>query len=146
MPSAFYVLDPEVPGGLGENTELIYRDGDYALVERLHFEFGAGRYDDDLFTTHPVYLVTQPLADALRRTTLTGFSLNSDIELTADDNVKELEPDWQIPQAEWLQVTGTPGSDDFGLTADARLVVSEAALDVLRTGAIDHCEVAPFDD
>ena len=144
--SPFYVLDPEVPGALGENAELIYRDGTYALVQRLHFEFGAGRYDDDLFQTHPVYLVTRPLADALRRSGLSGFTLDSDIELTADDNVKELEPDWQIPQAEWLKVTGTPGSDDLGLTDDARLVVSERALDVLRTGAIDHCDVVLYAD
>jgi hypothetical protein len=142
--TSFYVLDPEVPGGLGENAELIYRDGTYPLVERLHFEFGAWRYDDDLFQAHPVYLVTRPLADALRRSALTGFTLDSDIELTADDNVKELEPDWQIPEAEWLKVTGTPGSDDLGLTDDARLVVSEAALDVLRTGAVVHCDVVPY--
>jgi hypothetical protein len=144
--SPFYVLDPEVPGGLGENADLTYRNGTLPLVEHLHFEFGAGRYDDDLFQAHPVYLVTRPLADALRRSGLSGFTLDSDIELTADDNVKELEPDWQIPRAEWLKVAGTPGSDDFGLTHDARLVVSEAALDVLRTGSIDHCDIVVYTD
>jgi len=142
--SPFYVLDPEVPGGLGESAELTYRDGTYPLVERLHFEFGAGRYDDDLFQAHPVCLVTQPLADALRRSGLSGFTLDSDIALTADDNVTELEPDWQIPQAEWLKVTGTPGSDDLGMTDDARLVVSEAALAVLRGFAIGHCDIVPY--
>jgi hypothetical protein len=90
--------------------------------------------------------VTQPLADALRRSVLSGFALDSDIELTADDNVKELEPEWQVPRAEWLKVTGAPGSDDFGLTDDARLVVSEAALTVLRTGTIDHCDIVPYTD
>lgn len=57
-------------------------------------------------------------------------------------------------RAGWSQTTVEParaarlsaGSDDFGLTADARLVASEAALAVLRTGDIDYCEVVPFDD
>ena len=143
-PSRFYALDPEVPGGLGRNTELVLRSGSYPLVERLHFEFGAGRFEDDLFTCHPVYLVRRPLAESLHRSELTGFTLSRDVEVSADDNVRDLEPGWQAPEVEWLKVSGAPGTDDLGLTDDALLVVSEAALRLLRLHAVDRCGVRPF--
>jgi len=140
----YYVLGPEVPGALGERTELIHRPGSYPLVERLHFEFGAGTLGNDLIETYPVFMVTRALADALRASTLRGFSLSTDLEVSVDDNVRELEPDWPVPAIEWLHVSGVAGSDDFGLDETARLVVSEGALSILRRFKIDDCDIAPI--
>jgi hypothetical protein len=36
------------------------------------------------------------------------------------------------------------GRDDLGVTGDGRLVVSERALALLRTGVLDHCDADPY--
>ena len=141
---SFYRLSPEVPGGLGDNAVLAQRQGTYPLVTRLHFEFGPGTLGDDLMTCHPVYMVTSALADGLRQSALTGYALSTEVEVSVDENVSELEPDWPVPVIEWLQVSGVAGLDDFGLDSHASLVVSDAALSELRRYQISDCEIIPF--
>ena len=141
----FFILRPEVPGGFGDNTELTPRPDAYPIVTRLHFEFGGGTLGNDLMECHPVFMVTRALADTLQAGNLSGYELSRDVEVSVDDNVRDLEPDWPVPVIEWLQVSGEPGSDDFGLTSDASLVVSYAALSVLRRHKIDDCEVIPHE-
>ena len=58
--------------------------------------------------------------------------------------MSELEPDWPVPVIEWLQVSGVAGLDDFGLDSHASLVVSDAALSVLRRFQLNDCEIIPF--
>jgi hypothetical protein len=138
-----YLLDPEVSGGLGQRTDLDPRTNAYPVVKHLHFEF-AGWLGDDLVTTHPVYLVTTPLASALRNSGLSGFVLTADLDVTSDEQLRDLQPGWRPPSVEWLMVSGVPGIDDFGLTENAGLVVSSAALAVLRRHRMDHCGVRVF--
>lgn len=52
----FYILDPEVAGGLGTQTE-IDSSVHPPLVKRLHYELDAWM-GDDLVQTFPCYLVT----------------------------------------------------------------------------------------
>lgn len=82
---SYYALKPEVPGALGERTELIQRHGTYPTVKRLHFEFSYGTLGNDLITSHPVFLVTTALADALEHASLSGFAISSDVEVTVDE-------------------------------------------------------------
>jgi hypothetical protein len=89
-------------------------------------------------------LVTVAPAEALERSGLSGFAISSDVDVTVDEQVWLFEPDWQPPDVRWLQVAGEPASDDFGLTANALLVVSSRALSVLRQFNIDDCEVIAF--
>lgn len=138
---SFYALKPEVPGALGERTELIQRPGTYPVVKRLHFEFSYQTLGNDLITSHPAFLVTEALADVLEHSGLSGFAISSDVDVTVDEQVWLFEPDWQPPAVQWLQITGEPASDDFGLTPNALLVVSSRALSVLRQFNIDDCEV-----
>ena len=139
----FFFVEPEVPGGLGERTELLRRPDGQPVVQRLHFEFGDGSFGDDLIECHPVFMVTDALGAALRAADLTGFALSGDLEVTADDNVLELKPAWQPPSLLWLQVTGTPGVDDVSLAPDGRLLVSDRVVDVLRQFQIDGCDITP---
>ena len=138
---SFYALKPEVPGALGERTVLRHRPGAYPIVMQLHFEFSYGTLGNDLITSHPVFLVTVRLAEALERSGLSGFAISSNVDVTVDEQVWLFEPEWQPPAVRWLQVTGEPALDDFGLTANALLVVSSRALSVLRQFKIDDCEV-----
>jgi hypothetical protein len=144
--TGFHLLEPEVPGELGEETELEPRPDTYPLVGRVHFEFGyLGRDVDDLFTSHPVYLVTGPLADALRASNLTGFVLREGVLVTVDPQVAIVDPGWRPPAVVLqLEVPGSPGSDDFGLTSDARLVVSQAALGLLQAFRIANADIERY--
>ena len=143
--TGFHLLSPEVPGELGEDTELLPRPSAPPLVTRLHFEFGyLGREVDDLFTCHPVYMVTLRLADALRKSDLSGFELRSDLKVTVDPQLRIVDPDWIAPPVEWLVVGGRAGHDDLGLTADARLVVSDRALRLLQRHRLDRPGIEPF--
>jgi hypothetical protein len=140
----FFVIQPEVPGGFGERTELLQRPRTYPIVKRLHFEFSYGTRGNDLITCHPVFMATKALAESLRGSRLSGFSLSQDIEVSVDPQVWELEPDFRAPVVEWLQVTGIPGSDDFGLTQIPDLVVSAAALAILKMHNISDGEASLF--
>jgi hypothetical protein len=119
------------------------RPDTYPLVQRPDLEFSYGYLGDDLLTTHPVYFVTTALGDRLRASALTGFVLSTNMVVSVDLQLVELRPDWAPPSIEWLQVHGAPERDDFGLTTDARLIVSARALEVLRSHRISHCAIKP---
>lgn len=138
----FFLINPEVAGGLGENT-VIHRNRVPPRVERLHYEF-EDWLGDDLVESYPCFVVTLEMGERLARAELTGFVLR-DVEVSTSDTFQELHPG-RLPEFRWLDVDVTPGEDDFGLDERARLVVSEKALDVLRTSSLDHCAVAPWPD
>ena len=51
-------------------------------------------------------------------------------------------PDRQLPNFRWLRVTAVqPKQDDFRLTHDHRLEVSDTALAVLRSLQLDHADL-----
>jgi hypothetical protein len=89
-------------------------------------------------------MVTTTLGAALRQSGLSGFGLSTNIDFSVDQQLRLFNPDWQAPPIEWLQVIGVPGVDDVGLTSDARLVVSAAALSIMRGHRVEHCGVTPF--
>jgi hypothetical protein len=44
-----------------------------------------------------------------------------------------------------LQIVGHRDLDDFWLTHDHRLVVTQAAMDALREHRLEYCDVTPVD-
>jgi hypothetical protein len=52
-----------------------------------------------------------------------------------------LYPGKVLPEFKWLQVFGTPGQDDFGISKDYRLVVSERILNTLKLYGLSHCDI-----
>lgn len=141
--TAFYLLGPEVAGGLGEHSCLVH-DRWPPRVEHLHCEF-AGWLGDDLLRTFPCFIVTAARGERLTRLGATGFALR-DVEVSTSPEFTELQPDLALPPFRWLDVHGTTERDDLGLTDRARLVVSERVLARLREGHLSQCEVAKLDD
>ncbi|MBA4017919.1 MAG: hypothetical protein C0483_12145 [Pirellula sp.] len=133
------VLEPEVAGGWGERTV-----ADTSIhpprVTVLHYKFD-GWLGDELLESFPCYIVTSQLGRALTAAGLNGFRL-AVVEVTASEQFAEMYPDVHLPAFEWLQVVGVAGVDDFGVSADHQLVVSERARDVLQAGQLRHCEVS----
>jgi hypothetical protein len=140
--SRYYSVEPEVPGGdYIDRSVLEHRPPRYPRVLHLHCVFEAW-LGDELVAFHPCYLVTRRLATELSSLGLSGFAIReAEIELarfTARDHAHD------FPAFVWLDVPGVPGKDDFGLTDDASLIVSEAALACLRAATIRHCSIADY--
>jgi hypothetical protein len=141
-PSAFHRLEPEVPGGLGERTEL-EATPEGPRVLKLHYEFAAGCQGDDLATSHPIFIISEHVGAILQAEGLTGFTL-AEMEQSIEPQVHEFRPGLELPTFKWMQVTGQAGGDDVGLD-DGELVVSARALRVLRQHAqLSLCDVEPW--
>jgi len=139
--SDFFVLEPEVAGGLGQRT-ILERTAEGPRVTHLHYEFGPGWQGDDLATSHPVFIVSDRVGSILREARLTGMALTG-MEQSVDAQAYEIDPNLKLPAFRWLQVNGRAGVDDFGTDA-GYLVVSKRALDLLRrNGRLTCCEIRP---
>lgn len=141
MTPSFWKLDPEVPGGIGKGT-ILDRSTHPPRVENLHFVFD-GWLGDDLLTSFPVYLVTARVREALEGLQPTGCRLET---LTVTKSTQFMEGHFALvlPQMWWLRITGAAGVDDFGMSNDHSLVVSQRVLDCLRRFHLDHCLIAQF--
>jgi hypothetical protein len=137
----FRILDPEVAGGLGSRTRM---DSSVhpPVVKRLHYEL-EGWLGDDLVQTFPCYLVTKKLQATLAAMHPTGLSFAA-ADVSAAEGFNDRNPGVALPELTWLKVHGAPGKDDFGLTADARLVVSDHILEQMQTAQLSHCDVVDF--
>jgi hypothetical protein len=137
----YFRLYPEVPGELGPHT-VMDSSVHPPRVEKLHLIL-ADWLGDDLLTVFPVYIVTVTQGAKLQADDLSGFSLN-DIEVTLSVEAEEIFAGQSLPTFQWLHVTGQVGTDDFGLTNEADLVVSERGLASLRKGQLENCDVELF--
>jgi len=137
----YWILEPEVAGGLGEGT-LMDRRTHPPTVSRLHYAFQSW-LGDALLTTFPCYIVTERVRQALARRAATGCAFD-EVQVTTEYPFDELHPGRRLPPFTWLKITGRAGVDDFGLSADHRLVVSSRALGCLREFQLAHCQIEAF--
>lgn len=139
----FYVLHPEVPGGIDEECKC-----DFSAVPPRVDELVVSFDDwlgDDLLTTHPVFFVTAQLAERLRGTGLGGYALAPMKVKRSElfDDIHEDDP-LELPEFLWLRLHGRAGFDAFGFSDSMELVVSEQALSLLRSMRLAQCEVRPL--
>ena len=139
---AYYSLEPEVAGGLGDDT-VMDTTVHPPQVESLHYEV-EDWLGDDLIESFPCYLASKPLAARLTAAGLGTFELK-DVTVTLTPEAEELLGDTTLPDFSWLAVSGTAGTDDLGVTANGQLVVSDQALALLREFTIDNCDIEPFE-
>jgi hypothetical protein len=139
----FFELYPEVAGGWGENTQFTRTPGQPVVVHQLHYRFD-GWLGDELLKTSRCYIVTDRLADGIRKKSLSGYSFRP-VEISTSEQFREFYPDRILPAFAWLDITGKAGVDDFGLQPNGRLVVSQPAFDVIKATQLEHCEVTDFE-
>ena len=132
-----YQLRPEVPGQLGPKTIMKNRQSSPS-VEYLHFIFD-GWLGDDLVECFPVYLISNALADNIKKTNLTGFMIK-EAEIGYSDLFKQLYPNRKMPTFFWLCIIGNP-VDDFWINSNKYLVVSQRALEFLHKFKIKNTEI-----
>jgi hypothetical protein len=148
----YYILDPEVPGGMGSDT-VIQPSSDNSFlwhVDSLHIEI-AGWMGDDLLQNHPCHMVTDRLKKALEVSDLSGFEI-AKMKVTVDEQSlmfrDSLFTSWPLPPIHWLKITGIAGIDDFGLTAPTApidFVVSARAMNLLRSFQLESCEISEYE-
>jgi hypothetical protein len=102
----------------------------------LNYEF-TDWLGDDLLEAFPCFIVTARLAQALRESSLTGWALKP-VMISQSEECRYLCTGEELPDFEWLEVVGAP-TDDWSLTSDCRLVVSDTALDLLKKLNIRKC-------
>ena len=139
----YYVVEPEVAGGLGERTR-IDRSTGKMVVTTLHYQFD-GWLGDELLESTPCYIVSERMAHAIEQAQLTGVRFD-EVEVTTSDQFREFYPNRQLPKFVWLKVEGKPGHNDFGIAQDLRLVTSERAIEVLKQiGISNMASIKPFE-
>jgi len=124
-----YLIEPEVPGSLGENT-LANFDLHPPIIEKLHFQFDG-------------WLGDERLATALSSSQLSGYNLEV-AEISTSDVFEELYPECTLPRFSWLQVSGTIGKDDFSVTNDGLLLVSGRAMVLLQRYQLENADIVAY--
>jgi len=138
----FWSLEPEVAGELGDGS-VLDTSIHPPVVSKLEYRF-TGWLGDELLETFPCHIVTEHLGAALLLARLTGFQLD-DVNVAVSDEFTEMYPGRRLPNFKWLKISGQAGTDDFGLSDDHTLVVSDAALRLLRQHTISQCDVEKYD-
>jgi hypothetical protein len=141
MESAFQIIEPEVAGGWGPNTVATRTPGSPVVVQKLHYQFD-GWLGDELLESTPCFIATEKLAEKIQEARLTGANFEV-VQISTSSLFREMHPAKELPPFVWLQVHGKPGMDDFGLSSDLRLVISNRAYAVIQK-AIGNAAVTPF--
>lgn len=133
-----YILMPEVPGELGENT-LLDNSEHPPKVLALHF-ICKNWLGDDLIECFPVFLVSNRLRLALQNSDLKGCAFRES-EQSIDHYVHEaFQPARPIPNFHWLMLEKK--QSDFYIGANNNLVVSGKAFSLLQQFNIVYCDVS----
>jgi hypothetical protein len=132
----YYLINPEVAGQLGEGTIIDYSIRPFK-VNQLEYQF-QGWLGDDLLECHPCFICTHYLRMKLEATVLTGYIFDV-CKISKSDTFNELYPGKDLPVFYWLKVIGKAG-DDFILSSNGSMMVTEDALKVLKSANINHCD------
>jgi len=138
----YYVIEPEVAGGFGENAVLDDPTARPPRIKNFHYEF-SGWLGDPILETVGCFIVTEALRERIEALEPTGMTFGR-VEVSKSGEFEDLYPSRVLPNFVWLQITGAPGVDDFGLSSSHRLVVSQRILEILREGGMRHCDFADF--
>lgn len=137
----FFYIEPEVSGGFGENA-VIDSSVHPPKVSKLHLQLD-GWLGNDLLETFPCFIVTEQLAKDIEKEGLSGCIFEK-VEISKSDQFEELYPKKSLPAFSWLKVIGSPGQNDFGISNDFRLVISEKVMAILKTKNISEADIEDF--
>jgi hypothetical protein len=137
----YYLVEPEVAGGLGPWT-ISDRSVHPPRVTRLEYVFD-GWLGDPLLESFPCFISTRTLALKLAELGASGY-VERPVRVSKSYLFREIQPETELPEFVWLDVTGQPGVDDCGADASGNLVVSEPVLAVLVEAGIPNADVSDW--
>lgn len=147
-----YSLEPEVAGGIGDCSKIIYENGRIKEIIELNFEFD-GWLGDDLLTTSPVFIITENLANSLINSNLTGYTLDKVI-VSKSFTFDELYPERELPIFYWLKPLGKISiqndmiieysGHDINLCNNVDLLISEKAYNIFINFKLEDCDITQY--
>jgi hypothetical protein len=137
----FYIIEPEVSGGLGPNT-VVDTSVFPPRVSKLEYMFD-DCLGDSIIESFPYFFITEDASKDLIKHDVTGFKL-APASISMSPTFHELNANIDLPSFKWLKVHGVEGQDDFWIHKDNRLIVSHRALDILITHQLDHANIEPL--
>ncbi|MGM7684691.1 hypothetical protein ACSVDA_21525 [Cytobacillus sp. Hm23] len=140
-----YFIEPEVAGGLGENTQFgnsddVDRMGVSGKVKFLHYKFD-GWLGDELLESTPCFIIASTLQEELINSGLDDFN-TEECAVSKSELFDELYPNREIPSFHRFLPKGTIqvkngyseqwSGHHFSLSQKAELVVTEEAVLILK--------------
>ncbi|WP_405181005.1 hypothetical protein OG225_07415 [Nocardia sp. NBC_01377] len=124
----FYKIYPECPAGF----EGVEWDESFDPPRQIsaHLIFAAPVFAELITSYGGAFAVTEPLAEALAKSGLTGFQFGPLSGEISPDLSKDTPP-FEIPALRGLVITGRALADDFGVKMLGLLILSERAVDFL---------------
>jgi hypothetical protein len=140
----FYKLTPECCGDFGRRTlyagELATRP---PTIHRLEYEFKSWP-TDHLVEVNCQFIGTKELVLALAQLQPRPTGLHYDPVGTVNTlEMRREQPGRELPEYKWFRITGRPGKDDFGMSPDHSLVISERVLNAIQP-MMEKCHVAIY--
>ncbi len=123
----YFYIEPEVAGGLGENT-VLDTSVHPPIVSRLHYELD-GWLGDVLLESFPCFIITKDAKTKLQTIGAAGIRFD-DVEITTSALFLGIYPNRKLPEFFWLQIEGKPGRDDFGIGHDLSRLLKKSLIQV----------------
>lgn len=139
----YYLLNPEVAGEIGNESELVYEGGKIKDVIFLEYNF-MGWQGDELLTTHPCFIITESLQNDIISNELTGIKFKQ-IAMTFSDEFYNICGNMEVPK--FVQIICDDLYEDniesllndFYFNKYKEIIVSERALNILKQHKLDMC-------
>ena len=112
------------------------------VIKSLEYRL-EGWLGDELLESFPCFIVTEALAERIRDSKLSGFSL-ARVTVATSPEFEEIYTKSSLPDFFWLKIEGQAEVDDFGLTPDFRLLASQRAMDTLSEAQINHADIEEY--
>lgn len=138
----YYILSPEVAGSIFGPNSIVDMSVHPPKVSRLNYEFDDW-LGDDLLEDVGTYIVTARLKQALTELSPTGCTFDT-AEVSKSERFNEMCPDQELPQFAWLKIVGRAGANDFGMSDDYRLIVSERVMRCLSKFKMNNCIIEKY--
>jgi len=137
----FKSIEPEVAGGFGEET-ILDTTVHPPVVYQLHYEF-QGWLQNDILEAFPCFIVTENLKEAIFNFRLKGAEFENVIVSTSYE-FKQMHPKTILPRFSWMKIFGKVGKDDFGISDNFKLVISEKAYNLLTHFNISAADIKDY--
>jgi len=133
-------LEPEVAGGMGDDT-ILDNSVHPPIVKFLHYRF-SGWMGDDILETFPCFIISERLKNAIENNKLKGIFFDF-VKITKSEDFEKISIKVELPIFYWAKINGSFGIDDFVITQDYRLLVSDRAYRIINSSNIEN---AIFED
>ena len=142
----YFILEPEVAGGIGKNSKILYESSKIKEVVFLDYEFESW-LGDDILTTHPCFIISESLYKIIKESDLTGYELQK-IDVSFSDFFLEVYSEKILPN--FIRLLPFPINEmnlinemllDFYLYKNTTLIVSEKTLNILKKFNLSNANI-----